>query len=194
MGSTPSTPRAHSVKGATHSNTYTPNVPSPPTTRDNTATPSTRPQRLGTPTQDVNDIPGSPATASVIENSELCEASPRSSPPRLPALFPVLPVEPSPQAVSDFDVTQARTGRSKWPLFYVVDMAGGFAAVRHLQDSEGMSLEAAFKATFRCPFKKTTWHDNFRMWQAAREVPGEQEQWIAFGKTEEGRWSEFAKV
>ena len=95
---------------------------------------------------------------------------------------------------SDFDVNQVRTGRSKWPLFYVVDMAAGFGAVRHLQCSEGMSLEAAFKATFRCPFRKTTWHDNFRMWQAAREVPGEQARWIAFGKTEEGRWSEFAKA
>lgn len=159
------------------------------------AIPSTRSYSASTPASSVTDL-SDMHPIDVPDTSTPPSPSSPSSPLPLPATLRDAARESSLATLGEtFNVELARAGRgkSKWPLYYVADMAAGFAAVKHLQDTKSLSLSDAFQATFQCDFKKTTWNDNYRIWEASRAVPGERERWIALGSADEGRWSEFAK-
>ncbi|PIL26956.1 hypothetical protein GSI_10094 [Ganoderma sinense ZZ0214-1] len=58
----------------------------------------------------------------------------------------------------------------------------------------GAKPKDSFPATLRLQFKSSTWNDNSRAWFAAGDVEGEQERWIALGRTGDGEWRKFMQV
>ncbi|KAI0713059.1 hypothetical protein C8T65DRAFT_695114 [Cerioporus squamosus] len=78
-------------------------------------------------------------------------------------------------------------------LRYVSDMADGFATMESLQ-ADGVTKEKAFELAFELPYKKTTVRDNHAIWKAAAAIAGEQERWVAFGRTERGEWARFVRA
>lgn len=83
----------------------------------------------------------------------------------------------------------APAGPHRWPLKYVVDMANGFAEM----DTAGTSASArsdTFSAVFGTEYKRTTYNDNRRAWDLARE-DGKVETWIKAGRSKDGLWTTF---
>lgn len=125
----------------------------------------------------------------------------------LPALFPIAgpstqtggaPTRtdsqpPVPGASLDVGLAPRGARGRGWPWRYVCDMAAGFEAIQRFRD-EGMNTKAAFALAFPgCEFASSTFSDNVKIWNRAREVPGEVEQWRRHGRTEPGLWSAFRK-
>ncbi len=107
---------------------------------------------------------------------------PRPTRPRTP---------PQPIDPAEIDLTNAPSGPSGWPLRYVCDMATGFRLMRHLEDHEHMKRIPAFEAAFHKPYKRATFHQNMAAWEAAGNVRGEHDRWVAHGREREGEWSRF---
>ncbi|KAI0740574.1 hypothetical protein C8Q76DRAFT_689393 [Earliella scabrosa] len=79
------------------------------------------------------------------------------------------------------------TGRSGWPLRYVVDMAAGFAKMEQLQ-RDGLKTEDAFQSAFGRPPVRQTFYQNRAAWRAALQHPDDVAAWVKHGRTAEGEW------
>ncbi|KAI0744783.1 hypothetical protein C8Q76DRAFT_688097 [Earliella scabrosa] len=107
------------------------------------------------------------------------------------ALFPLggaspyTPMSSGPSSsTGEPDLSPAPAGKKGWPLKYVVDMAHGFAVMRQLED-DGLSRVRAFETAF------PSHSDQMRAWTAAGLREGEQNFWIAQGRSARGEWSAF---
>ncbi len=60
--------------------------------------------------------------------------------------------------------------------------------------ADGVKQEIAFQLAFELPFKKSTFSDNHAIWRAAAAIPGEQDRWRGYGRTERGEWTRFTRA